>query len=384
MGRKRVSNPLDLPERVYAKGSAFYYHHRPTEEHPSGRWEKLSTDVLEAKKRAAAISSNQDAGFGKVPYWLGEWMLTVKARVKSGTLAQRTHDDYEEAAAILGAWFADFYPAGVESSHVGEYLDKGLELGRGVRANREKAALSVFFSWMMRAQAAKPAGVKMNPCAGVRRNPESKRQRYVEDDEMLETLAQAPVQVWGLAQLVYRTLQRPEDVITWTPRNITMRRDASGRQVRILRVNQAKARRAGPAKIVDIEITPEIDAILARLKAPLPQKGAKKPSAVITGLTLIHRRDGHPYTYDGLCSMLKRAQEDLRDLHTVKRGPLAEMPSWGFYDLKGKGATDMWLSGVPLTQVQVLCGHESVKTTEVYVKARWRGIVTPNQVQSSV
>lgn len=382
MGRKRQSNPLDLPERVYAKGSAFYYHHRPTDDHPSGRWEKLSTDVLEAKKRAAAIANNLGDGFGKMPYWLGEWMLSVAARVKAGTLAQRTHDDYEEAAELLGAWFAEFAPAGIEPAHVGDYLDKGAETGRAVRANREKAALSVFFSWMMRAQAARPAGVKSNPCAGVRRNPESKRQRYVEDAEMLETLAQAPVQVWGLAQLVYRTLQRPEDVITWTPRNITTRRDSGGKQVRILRVSQAKARRAGPPKIVDIEITPEIDAILTRLKAPLPKKG-KKPSAVITGLTLIHRRDGHPYTYDGLCSMLKRAQNDLRDLHAVKRGPLDEMPSWGFYDLKGKGATDMWQDGIPLTQIQVLCGHESVKTTEVYVKARWRGIVAPNQVKTS-
>lgn len=383
MGRKRQSNPLDLPERVYAKGSAFYFHHRPTEEHPNGRWEKLSTDVLEAKKRAAAINSNLGDGFGKMPYWLGEWMQTVAARVKAGTLAQRTHDDYKEAAEILGAWFGEFYPAGIDSAHVGEYLDKGLEMGRAVRANREKAALSVFFSWMMRAQAARPAGVKSNPCAGVRRNTETKRQRYVEDAEMVGTLAQAPVQVWGLAQLVYRTLQRPEDVITWTPRNITTRRDPAGREVKILRVGQAKSRRAGPAKIVDIEITPEIDAILAKLKAPLPQTGKKKPSAVITGMTLIHRRDGHPYTYDGLCSMLKRAQEDLRDLHTVKRGPLAEMPAWGFYDMKGKGATDMWQSGIPLTQIQVLCGHESVKTTEVYVKARWRGIVSPNVVKTA-
>lgn len=382
MGRRRQSNPLDLPERVYPKGGAFYYHHRPTEDHPSGRWEKLSTDVLEAKKRAAAIRSNLGDGFGKMPYWLGEWMLIIKARVMAGTLAQRTHDDYEEAAEVLGAWFGEFYPAGIDASHVGDYLDKGLEMGRGVRANREKAALSVFFSWMMRAQTARSAGVKSNPCAGVRRNPEFKRQRYVEDDEMQGTLAEAPVQVWGLAHLVYRTLQRPEDVIAWTPRNITMRRETGGREVRILRVSQGKARRAGPPKIIDIEITPEIDAILTRLKLPVPQLGKKKRSAVITGMTLIHRRDGHPYTYDGLCSMLKRAQNDLRDLHTVKRGLLEEMPAWGFYDLKGKGATDMWQSGIPLTQIQVLCGHESVKTTEVYVKARWRGIVMPNQVKT--
>ncbi|WP_159990896.1 tyrosine-type recombinase/integrase [Pelistega ratti] len=49
------------------------------------------------------------------------------------------------------------------------------------------------------------------------------------------------------------------------------------------------------------------------------------------------------------------------------------MKHFGFYDLKGKDATDMWLRGVPLKQIQVLGGHESIKTTEIYVKSRWIG-----------
>jgi len=61
----------------------------------------------------------------------------------------------------------------------------------------------------------------------------------------------------------------------------------------------------------------------------------------------------------------------------VKDGELTE--PFGFYDLKGKGATDMWLANVPLTEIQVLCGHESVRTTEIYVKSRWRGTVSPNK-----
>ena len=58
--------------------------------------------------------------------------------------------------------------------------------------------------------------------------------------------------------------------------------------------------------------------------------------------------------------------------------------SFGPYDLKGKGATDMWLAGVPLEQIQVLCGHDSIKTTEIYVKCRWRGTVEPNRVAMAV
>jgi integrase len=353
---------------VYAKHGAFYYHHR------AGHWERLGTDVQQAKKRAAEIINNQSDGFGKVPYWFDEFVDACKQRVAKKTLAPRTLQDYTEAGEKLKVWFADFYPLGIEAKHIGDYLDMGVELDRGVRANRERAALSAMFTWLIRKG---HAGVKTNPCIGVRRNKETKRERYVENEEMVETLAKVPVQVWGLAHLVYRTLQRPEDIITWTLRDIIERRDGDGRLQRIIRNDQGKT-----GRIVDIAMSPEIEAILERLKfESTPRRAGRR---TVTGLTLVHRRDGRPYTYDGLCSMLKRGQDVVRDLHAIKRGPLAEMASWGYYDMKGKGATDMWLSGVPLEQIQVLCGHESIKTTETYVKSRWRGIVTPNKVAISV
>lgn len=47
----------------------------------------------------------------------------------------------------------------------------------------------------------------------------------------------------------------------------------------------------------------------------------------------------------------------------VKAGRPA-MASWGFRDLKGKGPTAMWQSGVPLEDIQLLCGLEKKTTTE--------------------
>ena len=57
------------------------------------------------------------------------------------------------------------------------------------------------------------------------------------------------------------------------------------------------------------------------------------------------------------------------------------MPAFGYRDLKGKGATDMWLSGVPIEQIQLLCGHEDKATTEKYIKARWRETAQPNTLK---
>lgn len=350
MGRKRKSNPLNLPERVYAKGGAFYYYH------PGGRWERLGTDVEAIKRRAATIATTNGEGYGTVAYWLDQFLAAFKRRVAAGDRAQRTLDDYTENAIPLKAFFGAMYPNGIEAPHVGEYLDTNLEAGRGVRANREKACLSAMFTWLIRAGA---AGVKTNPCAGVKRNTETKRARYVEHEELRKTLEHAPAQVRALAELVYCTLQRPEDIIGWTLRNLTERRDAAGRVVKIIRNQQGKT-----GATVDIEITPDIEAILARLKVNTSAKG------VVSIGRLIHRRDGRPYTYDGLAAMLKRRQA------------AAGVASFGYYDLKGKGATDMWLRGVPLEQIQALCGHESVQTTERYVKSRWRGVVQPNRLAS--
>lgn len=40
----------------------------------------------------------------------------------------------------------------------------------------------------------------------------------------------------------------------------------------------------------------------------------------------------------------------------------------------------MWRAGIPIEQIQLLCGHADKATTEKYIKARWSETATPNQV----
>lgn len=63
-----------------------------------------------------------------------------------------------------------------------------------------------------------------------------------------------------------------------------------------------------------------------------------------------------------------------------KKDGLPPILTFGFRDLKGKGATDMWLSGVPIEQIQMLCGHKDKNTTEIYIKARWSETAQPNKI----
>lgn len=372
MGRKRTTNPLGLPERTHYKNGAFWY------VHPVGRrWERLGTDLGEARRKAAHYNAKGEE-YGTTAWFIDAFLKASQTRVDTGQLAQRTLDDYTGNAVPLKAFFGSMPPAAIQPMHVAQYLDIGAELNRAVRANREKACLSAMFTWLIRTG---QGGIASNPCIGIRRNKETKRERYVEHWEIEAVMKAAPKPVRGLALLVYRTLQRPEDIITWTRANIVEKREPDGSTKRIIRNQQSKTDAA-----VDIEITPHIDAILTELKA---YGGA----VTGPGMPLIHRRDGGAYTYDGLSSMLKRYIAKANGIATgrnaaehnrhIDRSTLKIQP-FGYYDLKGKGATDMWLAGTPLELIQVLCGHASVTTTEKYVKARWRGTVSPNRVEMAV
>lgn len=353
MGRKRKDNPFNLDPKKHArltfKHGAFWYVHK------GNKWERLGTDLKEAKIKAEHYN---DAGgrYGTMAYWLDAFVLSCEKRVglskEQRGLAQRTYEDYKQDVEELKKYFGVMVPTKVQPHNVGKYLELGAMQGRPVRANREKSCLSAAFTWMMLQE---DSGVKTNPCFGVKRNPEFKRERYVEDAEYRAVYQFAGKSARALMDLIYRTLQRPEDIITWTQRDIITKVE-NGVATRIIRNDQGKT-----GKIVDIAITPDIDAILRDIWGEL---------GPFVGMPLIHTRDGKAYTYSGLCSMLQRYR---------KKAGIKE--SFGPYDLKGKGATDMWLSGVPLEKIQVLCGHESVTTTEIYVKCRWRGTVMPNQVQ---
>lgn len=361
MGRKRKNNPLGLPDRVYAKHGAFYYIHR------DGRWERLGTDIAEAKRKGN-LYNDPTSAFGTMAYYLDAFVVECEKRVDKKLLAQRTYEDYKRDIEPLKIFCDKMTPADIEPRHKAQYLDIGVQLDRGVRANREVACWSACLSWLARSG---EAGVKRNPFigAGIKRNKEKPREIYVEHSQYLEVWALATKSVRGMLDLVYRTLQRPEDIIEWTPANIVKKREADGSTQRVIRNVQKKT-----GTTVEIAITPDIDTILKYLNPT----GAKTGP----GMTLIHKLDGTAYTYDGLCAMLRRYIEKTEENKAIReKDPKGKINSFGFYDMKGKGATDMWLSGVPLESIQVLCGHDSVKTTEVYVKCRWRGTVQPNQVK---
>lgn len=354
MAGRRKNNPLGLEPRVYWNHGQFRYAHR------DGRWEGLGKDVDKANQRARLY--NDTAGrFGTIGYWLDLFIVDCEARVRDNTLAARTLADYKDGIVPLKAYFDAMLPSDLAPNHVQDYLLIGAQAGRPIRANREKACLSSCISWLIRTGRAD--GLVVNPClraSGIKRNPETKRDRYVSHDEYREVYAQSPAQVRAMMELTYRTLQRPEsDILDWTVANL-----ASKDGQRVLRVRQGKT-----GKQIDIALSPGLDSVLKELVGEVPR----------IGRPLICTRVGKRYTYDGLSAMLKRAISKANQAREAQgREPIK---SFGYRDLKGKGATDMWLSGVPIEEIQHLCGHEDKTTTEIYVKQRWRETAAPNMVK---
>jgi integrase len=349
MARPRKHNPLDLPARVYAHHGAFYYVHK------SGEWEHLGTDVEEAKRRAK-VYNDPGSSFGTMSYYLDLFLAHCDKRVAAKGLAERTRDDYKRDSEPLKKYFGKLTPAQVTSKAVQDYLDLGAELNRAVRANRERACLSACLSWLIRTD--ENCGIKVNPCmrqSGVKRNRETKREVYVEDAWYRAVYDASPKSVRGMMALVYRTLQRPDDILGWGPWNI-VHKDGQ----RVLRNDQGKT-----GTVVDIAIDAGLDAVIRELQGEVPS--ISQP--------WLHTLKGEAYTYDGLCAIFRRVQAKVRK-------DIPGMPTWGFYDLKGKGATDLvYREGRPLELVQLLCGHKDKTTTEIYVKARWRETAVSNSRQ---
>lgn len=351
MGRNRNNQDQGLPKRVYLRRGSFFYVH-PT----NNKWENLGKDLSTARKRADHY--NDPTGlFGTMIWYLDQFLLDCDQRVAANDMAARTVEDYKRDSIPIKAFFGHMLPSEIKPHHVSEYLDIGAKLSRAVRANREKACLSSCMSWMLRNN---HGSITVNPCmraSGVVRNSETQRERYVTDAEFKAVFDLAPFQVKLLMEMTYRTLQRPEsDLILWTSAVIKNKDGA-----RILSFRQHKTKR-----VVDIALSTSLDEMIQKSIGDVPR--LHQP--------LVHTRDGEGYSYDGITAMLRRSIVKARETFPA----LAGMESFGFRDLKGKGATDMWISGIPIERIQLLCGHASKSTTEKYIKARWRETAEPNRV----
>lgn len=98
--------------------------------------------------------------------------------------APRTQEEYERALKELLPVFGKVKLEAIQPKHVRAYLDRR---SRKISGNREIAVLSAIFNRAREWGYTRAA----NPCAGVRRNEERGRDKYVTDEEYRRLYAAA-------------------------------------------------------------------------------------------------------------------------------------------------------------------------------------------------
>lgn len=325
MGRRRTVYK-HLPPRMSLKRGRYYY----------GRNQEFIGDTLADAmlaygEREAARAGRRPVTFGD----LGDQYVKSEIRKK----APRTREDYLGDLAMLRVAFDKAPLEKIEPAHVAGYRDNRMakpHKGRKheprlatSRANREIALMSAIWNW------GRDTGRTSlpNPCAGVKRNKEYGRDRYVTDDELQAVWEKACEPLRDALDLYHLTGQRVGDVLRMS---LTDVRDGC------LHLRQRKTGK--PLRLV---VEGELASVYERIKA------RAFPERAVVSLALVRDESGQRMTYDALSDRFQAARE-AAGVHFQLR------------DLRAKAATDL----EDLALAQRLLGHSSRAMTEHYTKQR--------------
>ena len=339
MGRRRLhADPKQpLPPGLYKVGRQFRAR-RSSE----SAWVYFGQNYVEALATFGAWLCA--AGTGRDVAWLLDHFAgeVCPSRVRGNQMASRTANDYLRDCTVLKAGLGKIPLAVLEAKHVAKFRDARAEAAPS-HVRNEMACLSASLSYALEA-----GYVSRNVAMDVRRPPKLVRERLITDEEYLAVRQVAGDSVKLAMVLAVRTLGLPGDVLRFGARNI-VRYDDGRRTLRF---------RRGKTNVqVEIEIIGELEAALA----PFLHDPTLHP-------TFVRRADGKPYTVDGIGAMFRR--------YCAK----AKVFDFGLRDLRAKGATDMFRADPDsIRKIQLLLGHKSVRTTEIYLKGLLAEIVRPNE-----
>lgn len=309
MNRKRTKDK-HLPRCVYFKHGAYWYV-------KGGKWKNLGKDLSEALAQYARIVSEPTGAMSK----LIDTVLDAHApKVSASTLAQ-----YKIAAKSLKHTFAEFSPEQVKPKHIAAIKLAGMKSPN--MTNRKISFLRVVFQYALEWQQ-----VESNPCVGIKRHAEKKRDRYLTDDEFFAIRDKAVPRLQVILDLLYCTGQRINDVLKIgrgdiTEKGIVFRQQKTGAKLTVL-------------------WTPEMKAAVERAKALYGNA---------PGITLLRGRGGKPPDYRTVLYQWHQARE--------KAGVEDATP----HDMRAKSGTDTRRQG---NDAQALLGHTSPAMTERYIRLR--------------
>jgi integrase len=216
-----------LPPRVRVKNNAYHYD-CGRDDQGVRRWRKLSR-VSEGEhalyKALAAVTRPRIRTLGDLfdKYLASE---TFRARAPA---TQRDYAGYIRRS--LRPWGGDCGPDEITQGNIAQFLQRRLECGSPIVANREVSCLSSVYNFGMRA-----GECQTNPCKGVRRNPQPPRTRYVDHAEFKAAMDDATEEFQDFMEALYLTGLRQSELRTLkksqvTAERITLREPKTGKLV---------------------------------------------------------------------------------------------------------------------------------------------------------
>ncbi|NWB47080.1 tyrosine-type recombinase/integrase [Pseudomonas gingeri] len=308
-----------LPACMYLKHGAYYLVRK-------GKWLRLGTDfqasLLEYAKQIDKKNQNGMAGL------IDEAFAHMCKKLKPNTIKQ-----YEAACDRLKETFAEFSPRDVLPRHVAALKMHMADTPN--MANRVVSVLRGVFSYALEKQI-----VDSNPCTGIRRHQENKRDRYITDAEFEAIRSHSSDNMRVIYEMCYLTGQRIGDVLAIRLSDIS----ADG-----IAFKQEKT----SARLI-VRMSPDLEDLIARVKA-LPRK--------IRGLTLFcSPRGGKPVHYSSV--------KDAFAISCKKAGVIDAT----IHDLRAKSLTDTDDQG---NDAQKLGGHTDAKMTARYLRLRKIDVAEP-------
>lgn len=312
-----------LPACVYFKHGRFWYvKHR--------KWHDLGTDQAAALTAYAQIIATPKGGMAE--------LIEKVYQHHAATVSENTRAQYRIAANSLKKVFAEFSPVQVKGKHIAAFKLAGGDSPN--MTNRKLSFLRTVFNYAVEWQL-----VDSNPCIGIKRHDEKKRDRYLTDEEVAAIRAKAAPRLQVIIDLLYLTGQRIEDVLNIRRADLTEKG---------IVFQQQKT----DAKLC-VAWNPDLEAVVARAKALNPK---------VAALTLLYSRTGAAPEY-------RTVLKQWHDARTAA-GVADATP----HDLRAKSATDADEAG---ENAQTLLGHASPTMTRRYIRRRKTAVVSGPSIRQA-
>lgn len=307
-----------LPPCMYLKCGRYYLVRK-------GVWTGIGKDYQSALMEYARIMGRKNQG-GMAA------LIDETIEYKRKKLAANTIKQYEAAAERLKKMLADFEPRDVLPRHVAG-IKKHLADTPNM-ANRVVSFLREVFAYGVEQQI-----VDSNPCVGIKRHTEKKRDRYITDEEFAAIRAQCSDMIRSILEMCYLTGQRIGDVLSIKLEDITDQGIAFEQQ------------KTG-ARLV-VAMSDDLAELVAFAKT-LPRSKACN--------TLFCARTGRPVVYESVKDAFRKACQK------------AGVSGATIHDLRAKSLTDTDNQG---NDAQKLGGHADARMTQRYLRLRQIDVAQP-------